>query len=400
MSVEMYSTGSTRVFGFIPTETTNYIDIPYSDYTLLEETELVSPEKGLGEDLKYCYTEPKDMEGFLSVTNSPDIQGFTRLIFAPSLYNKTFIIQNKTRVFRVEESLDTLMSSGDPLILNISQFAEGIDRFVPIYHTPRVIVFLNGKYLIKNVDYVLAELRDHNNNFIGKKLVIQNFEYLAESNNKVEFFITSAETENAVSGFVINDKAYNENQLVLLFDKMSNIYIDGDLEHDVINKGSYIQLPIAKYRQGAVFECSTAMPSTVKEFIDAYHDNDDLARLEILNEYFYGTKSTYPDKIILDKSHKCYSVFTSPIIRDIVNKTANISLDPDIDRFIKQLSNYKQFKDIDLVYNNKLDLRFIDVYPHYRNFEVDNTLDYAIVETLVNNLIPNDIDTGYEIYNN
>ena len=399
MTVEMYLDGSDRIFGFIPTEENSYIDIPYSSYDLLEEIELVTPEKGLGEEIHYYYTKPKDLEGFLSVTKSPDIPEFTRLTFAPSLYNKTFIIQSTTRVFRVEKSIDDLMVNGDPLILDMDQFAEGIDRFVPIYYSPRVIVFLNGKYLIKDLDYVVAELRDHNNNFIGRKLVIQNFQYLQESNNKVEFFITSAETENAVHGFVIDDKAYNENELALLFDNMSVIHIDGHLEHNAINKGSYIQLPVTKYRQGAPFECSTALPSMVKAFIDYYHENDDLSRIEILNEYFYGKKPPYPDKIILNESHKCYSVFTAPVIRDIVNGTSNITLDPDTDRFIKQLIDYRQFRDIDLVYNNKLDLRFVDVYPHYRNFEVDNITDYSMVEIIVNNLIPKDIDTGYEIYN-
>lgn len=399
MTVEMYLDGSTRVFGFTPTEEISYIDIPYSSFDLLEEIELINPQKALDEEVKYYYSKPKDTEGFLSVINSPDIEGFTRIIFAPSLYNKTFIIQNNTRVFRMEKSLDDLMVNGDPLILDISQFVEGINRFIPIYHAPRVVVFLNNKYLIKDIDYVIAEIRDSNGEFIGRKLVIQNFQYLKESNNKVEFFVTSAEVEHRVSGFVVNDKAYKEDELTLLFNNMSLIHVDGDMEYDTVNKGSYIQLPQMKYRQGAIFECCTAIPSTVKEFIDTYHDNDDLSRLEILNEYFYGKTPPYPDKLILDQSHKCYSVFTAPIIRDIVNKTANISLDPDIERFVKQLIDYRQFKDIDLVYNKKLDLRFIDVYPHYRNFEVDNVTDYSIVESIVNNLIPDDIDTGYEIYN-
>ena len=399
MSVELYLHGSDKVFAITPEENNNYIDIPYTTYDLYEEHEFVVPINTLNEEHKYYYIEAKDTEGLLADIPSPDISGYRRLIFAPSLYGTTFVIQNTTRVYRFEDTLDTMMINGDPLILDIDHHVEGTNKRVPIFTTPRLVVYMNGKYLIKGLDYIIAELRDHNNNFIGRKLIIQNFQYLKESGNTVEYFVTSAETENTVHGFVINDKAYDEDDLALLFDSMSMVHVNGQLEHEAINKGSYIQLPVTKYRQGAPFECCTAFPGLVKEFIDEYHSNDDLDRIKILNEYFYGKKPPYPDKIILDESHKCYSIFTAPIIKDVVNKNTKISLDPDLDRFIKQLDGYKEYKNLDLVYNNKLDLRFVDVYPHYRNFEVDNTTDYAIVESIVNNLLPDDIDTGYEIYN-
>lgn len=401
LTVEMYLTTDTQAYAITPTENNNYIDIPYSDYQLIEQFDLNITLDCLGKPQNYSYKEITFTDGLLIEMSSPDIPGYRRIIFAPEMFNRTFIIDHPVRVVRYEEDIDSYLLNGDPIILDLDHYTYNTSEKISMYNTNKVVVFLNGKYLIKDLDFVVAEIKDHNGNFVTRKIVIQNLEYLQESNNKIEYFVTAAEKENSVFGFVVDNKAYDEDKLALLFDTMSLVHVDGNLEIDATNQGSYIQLPIAKYRQGTPFECDTSIPSSVKIFIDEYHENDDLERLEILNEYFYGKKPSYPDKIILEQSHKVYSVLTAPIIRDIVNKTSTISLDPDTNRFVEQqLSGYKQYKEIDLVYNRKCDLRFVDVYPHYRNFEVDDITDYSLVKSVINQLLPKDTDTNYEIYYN
>ena len=221
-------------------------------------------------------------------------------------------------------------------------------------------------------------------------------------------FITSAEIENNLYSFAVYNKdktefmGFHENQLELLFETLTTVHVDGYIESETTYKGNYVSLPTNKYRNGAPFELLTSIPEIVKSFIEEWHENDDLERIEILTEYFYGKGPELPNVIVMPQSHRCYSVYTAPIIRDLVYKTnTSITLDPDIERFKQQLSpEYDKFLDADLIMNDEYDLRFVDVYPHYRNFKVDDYDTYkVIIDMVVNKLLPKDYDTNYEIIN-
>lgn len=402
VSVEMFLDGNNRIYTITPNEELSYVDLPYNNFTILEELYKELPISGINKEYSYSYTKFTDTTGNLVILNSPDIPNYTRVIFGPLTYGKTFIIQNNTRVFRYDLStnINEDMVEGNPFIYSLQWGVYNSSKEVPIYNTSQVLVYLNGKYLIKDTDFTIVETRDYNDNLMDKQVIIQNLSYLKDSNNTLEIFVTSANVENTVSGFVVDNKAFNEEDLSLLFANMSTLHIDGMLEYNGINKGNYIEVPSSKYRNGAVFESCTAIPQLVKEFLDKYHKNDDIERLKVLNEYFYGNRPSYPSQIVIPYSHKVYSVFTAAIIHDILNGAKDISLDPDYERMIDQLSKYKGYRESDLVFNDKLDLRFIDTYPHYRNFEVDNIGDYEIINVIVSKLLPTDTDTGYELYYN
>ena len=396
MSVELYLDGNNRVYAITPEEGESYVDLPYKDYNVLEELVSDIPIKGINKSYTKYYKEFTSYIGNILEEPSPDIPGYIRLTFGPNMYGRRFIIQNNKRVYRWKTNIDSDMQYANPIILDLEWNIYGSPEKVPIWYTPYTLVFLNGKYLIRDVDYVLVEITDYNNNVIGKQIAIQNLSYLKDSGNIVEYYVTSAEIDNHVNSYVVDGKAFDIEKLALLFTTLSTVHVDGHLEPDAVNMGNYISIPKDSCREGAPFEVITVIPSIVKNFIDQYHDNDDIERIEILNEYFYGKRPEYPEKIILDESHRCYSLFTSVIIRDIISgANPYISLDPDSKRFEQELKDYDKYKEIDLAMNDKYDLRFVDVLPHYRNFEVEDVNQWAIISNIVAKLLPADDLTNY-----
>ena len=398
LSTQLFIHGDTSIYGFIPNEKDQFIDLPYSDYTILEEVNLDIELSNFNNTFTYKKYYRKFTETLGNIVKVPsDKEGFTRLSFGPLVYGKKFIIQNNVRVYSYNFNLDDDLLNSKPLIYSLNRTTTSYEQ-VPVYYTPQVICYLNGKYLIKDLDFTFVEIKDPDGHLLDKLLVIQNVSYLKNSGNTLEVFITSEEVENIVNHHVVNDLAYDSDELSLLFENMTTIHVNGILETKYINKGNYIELPSGKYKQGAPFESCTTIPKVIKAFIDRHHPNDDLERLEILNKYFYGKRPSYPDKVIIEKSYSIYSVFTAAIVKDILEDRNTVSIDPDTDRMLNQLSSYQHYKNVDVIFNEDIDLRFVDTYPHYKQFTTDSTEKYKLITAIISKLLPEDDNSNYEIY--
>lgn len=391
LSVEMFLHGYTNIYKFEINENNTTFEVPYLDYTILEEIDTTYIIHGFNKESHYSYEEFTNYLGNVVILPGTTA-GFTKFIFGPSMYGKTIIVQNNIRVYRWSKNIDLNISQGDLITIDLHYCVNGSVHEVPIWYTPNTIVYLNGKYLTENIDYTIQESRDYDRRLSMKQVVIQNFQYMKSTDNYIECFTTSAEIENSVNGFMIDDKAYSESELALLFENMTMFHIDGNLEPNVINKGSYIEVPKDKYREGAVFEVLTSVPSIIKKFLLEYHSNDDIERIKILNDYFYGKRDLLPDIIVLPDQHKVYSIYIAAIIRDIVNNSlSGISFDPDAERMKDQLLRYQYIANADLVLqDNNYDLRFVNVYPHYRNFTITDINKKRVIEAFINIILPKD----------
>ncbi len=237
-------------------------------------------------------------------------------------------------------------------------------------------------------------------NLVHKQICVHNLEYLLPTNNKIEWFATSAIEENEVHGYVVDNRAAVPHELALLFENMTMVHVDGYYEPNVTDKGNYIGIPEdPKYRQGAPFQACTVVPEMINSFLSTYHPNDDVARLEILNDYFYGKQPIIPPIVVLPKSHKCYSNYVTTVIRDLLNGTLQgISFDPDDDRMKAQFADYLYLKEKDLVFSGEYDLNYVDVFPHYKQVTVPDTDVYKILQAFIRISMPQDSVTSGEVY--
>ena len=390
MSVEMFIDGPKKVYEFTPTKGNAYIEIPYNDFDLLEEVENTVDTVAYDRTTKKGYKLIDEYAGILSIQTLSNEN--YRIVFGNTLYDKTFIIQPKTRVYRYIKDLKNLIKNGDPLFLDLNMNIDGSTKTVPIYSTSNVIVFLNGRYLVEGVDFTIQEVKDYNDNLAIKVICIQNVSWLDNKNNIVEYYVTSAHDENKKFGWVIDNVAYIENkELALYFPKMTSCHIEGYSEYDIADYGNRFKILDKEYRQGALFELRTSVPKFISEYLSRYHINDDIERMEVLNEYFYGKTNDLPEKIILEESHVCYSTYTSAVIRDIINgNTKGLSYDPDEERMKDQVKNYEYLSKSDLVHEEKYDLRFVDTLPHYRQFSINTPEQRNVLQAFIRVTMPKD----------
>lgn len=388
MSVEMFLDGYKDIYRMQVTKTNTTIEIPYNNIDILEEIDN-SPivTKQFDKSTTKGYVPFTDTTGNLVIKKLEN--GKWQLTFGPMLYNKTFIIQNRTRVYTFSKDLDEDLIAGNPIYLPIEYNIKGSPEKAPIYYTPHITVYLNGKYLVEHVDFTVHEVHDYEDNFCFKIIAIENVEYLQSSDNKVEWMIASAEVDNSNYGFVLDNRAYTPGDLSLYFENMSMVHVDGTLEWDITDMGNYLLLPTASsYRQGALFEIHTCIPRIVKDYLDKYHVNDDLERLAILNKYFFG-KEPVPEFPVVAHKHRVYSIYLATLIRDILDGTlAGLSYDPDEKRMLEQVKDYEYLELADPVIQDKYDLRFIGTYPHYKDITIPDIDTYNVIQGFIRIMMP------------
>jgi hypothetical protein len=86
------------------------------------------------------------------------------------------------------------------------------------------------------------------------------------------------------------------------------------------------------------------------------------------------------------------------IIRDILNGTlSGISVDADLDRMRSQFQDYDYIHALDIVMQQKLDLTYIDVYPHYAQIVVPDPEKYRLLQAFIQMIMPEDMQTSGRI---
>lgn len=395
LTIEMFVNGNNSMYRMEVDKSNTFIYLPYEQFDIIEEIS-TAPIKTTGYDHEVTrgYTPLTQITGNVSVQKTED--GRTRVIFGSFLYGRTFIIQPAKRVYRWKQNIDDMLRRGDPVILDFDVLVQTYADKVPVWYTPTVIVYLNGKYLVRDIDFTVETVNDYNGNMAIKVLCIQNMQYLNSltdgKTNVVEWFVTSAHEENLVSGFVVEDKLYPSTGFGLYFSEMTMAHADGVLETSVTNHGNCFDLPVGKHRVGAVAELRTSIPEDISNYLSRYHDNDDVDRMITLNNYFYGRRDGMPDVYVLDHSHYVYSIYVATIIRDLLNgNIRGLSYDPDIERMSDQVKPYSYLAETDLVKLGNLNLDFIDCFPHYDSTLTAPTAEmYKVLQAFIKLTMPVD----------
>ena len=406
IEVEMFLDGNDHVFDYTITENNLTVKIPYTDVIVYEEFDNgQAMASAVDYKTKYTYSKIETWTGVATVHVDEDKKE-TTYVFSTSKIGKTFIFQNKycVRPLNLVSTLREKINNGDSLAFPLNIYTYNNNRAVPILEPESIQLFLNGKYLVNGLDYFVQKMTGALGAFAGYQLVIQNKSYLlGEDKDTIECIVTSAEIENTSFGFIKNDKIIptTDNFLIMWFENISTCHVEGYMELNINNRCTHIEIPVNKYRQGAPYELTTNIPTIVKEFIDKYHDNDDIERMKAINEYFYGNPSKIDGPIILPFSHQIYSIYLNEIIGDILKGNLQLAFDPDADRLVKQVSDYNYLKNYDLIFNDVsiLDVTYIDIYPTYIEWEDVDKHTYKLVHALIKELLPEDDFSSGEIVN-
>lgn len=399
IDIEMFLDGTRQIYDFTVTEEDRILSVGYDEYVIYEEITSTIPAKGFDTIYTKKYKKLTSYTGVVSVTFLEN--SITQFTFSIDAIGRTFIVQNKYCAIplSVDAMVRPQISIGKTIAIDLMTMSDKF-RPVPIFEPKSVQLFVNGRYLVNNLDYYVASVMQ-NDELYMHQLIIQNMSYLTGDDDTIELIVTSAEVEDQSFGFLKNDTITytGDKKLALWFNNISTSHIEGLFELDLDNQSTHINVPKDKYRQGAPYEITTNIPRVVKEFVDEYHNNDDYDRIQELNKYFHDIEFITEGIILLPYSHKLYSSYCNTIIHDVINGVANISYDPDFDRLEQQLDKYHYLKKYDLIFNDAstIDLTYVDVFPTYSEYGPVDEQTYKLIHALVSLILPEDNFSSGEI---
>lgn len=383
-----FVTDDNRVYTFTPSAEALSFTVPYSTPVVYRKYKLDKNVDGINKSSNESYEE-------LGVGNNiyiaNEVADGTKLTFNATMIGTEFIIQNKASSYVRTYNLSEYTKTGKTIAIPIDTNPD-----IPLFSIKNILVFMNGKYLVKNIDYFINIVRDSVNRFSFAELVIQTMDNFNENgDDSVDVIYSVANTEEESSGFSVNNILADATPVNLFFDNITSTHVNGLLERNGEYHGTYVKIPENKYPEGSIFEIQTAVPYLVTEFLKRYSHDADFEKINILNEYFNQSINLAPDTLLLENKHRIYSVFMNNFIQDILNGKVQVVDDPDTQRFTNIIKPYLYLQKMDLCFKN-IDGNFIDRYPQYVNYPIDAATKHFI-DRFITSLMPDNTNPTMEV---
>lgn len=378
---------------FTPDFDNTYLYLPYTDFKIYRKND-EGPvlAKGVDYESSETWSEVTDFIGSISVLDRDVGVG---LDFHSPTHGETFLVQCETSIIHKEYDVQENISNGDPLVFNLETYNTLGGEVVPVLSMSNFLLYLNGRYLQRDLDYSVVEVKVDERVSVVQILML-NFSYLnPDGENKVELIGVRADDEERLNGFVYEDTVGRKKPNSMYYSTLSTLYVEGKLERDIVDHGEYLSLPSGKYREGAPYEIVTRAAHSVKSAIERYYENRDNEKLIQLAHYLYG-KGEEPDGLVLiEHSHVVYSVYLATIIRDILNGTIpGVAYDSDPEQMLSQVENYSHIREMDHTLRETVDLGYVDVIPTYADFSVLDIPRYKAIRRLCEIILPDDSELG------
>lgn len=370
----IYLDGNKTIYKVDPTLTNKFIEVPYTKFRIYQEvTDNYRTFKGVDQVSTKSHIDVTDVYGLYALTT---LDNGLQISYGPEMMDKTYVIFNECCSYTWKVDISPTVLSGENIVIPIELYAikdDGTNIKTPILNFKNISVYLNGRYLIKDLDFIVNEIVDHNGYISFKQVVVQTMEYLIEpGTNYIEILLNTDEVDDSSMGFQIDNICTDNTPANLWFPSVSLLHVGGKLETEVEDKGIYLTLPTNKYRQGAPYEVQTSVPGVIHEFITKYHTNQDKKRITDINSYFGQLNPIPPSMVLLTQSHRIYSTLINRVLRDIIFENKKFADDPDINKVMAQLVDYEYLRNLDIVQKNKVNTTYVDFYPAYRQYSISD----------------------------
>lgn len=392
--VVIFLDGDKTIYSFEATENNTSISIPFEEYVVYAED--TTETKGINNTYTKKYIPlAAGTNKYAAITTD----GITKITVAPEFVGKRIYIQNKYCSYRQMFELTPYTESGKTIAIPLeTQYTETEDSVVncPIFNIQNISVYINGEYLVRDIDYFLNSIYDSDGALVAHELVIQTMDHFKEnSTDYVDLIVNVAEIDDISSFFVINNELRDATPVNYYFPNISMAHVAGILERDADYKGVYMKLPDGKYSQGDIFEIQTAIPALIKDFVLKYASNEDKERIRIMNEYFYDYYQIIPKILVMEDKHRIYSTFMNTFIHDVLTGKVPLIFDPDGSRMSDTIKPYLYLKDMDLCFTD-ISRTFVDFYPQYINYSVTPEVK-RFIDFFVNKYMPENLDPTVEV---
>lgn len=263
-----------------------------------------------------------------------------------------------------------------------TNLTSGVNMRWPMIKPASYRVFLNGRFLTNNIDYLLVDRTDKNGEYMFTEIVIQSMDYLKPTGNKLEAYAFDDLNYNDLYGFVIGGDLGNANSSPYWLDNISLLAVNGLVMTKYDSTAGIIKVDLTQ-DEGNIFNIISTIPEDVFEVLGDYKQAEDLERITLLAKYFASIDHTDVEVSVIRGSHKIYSVLTNQLIKDVLEGVKTLYVDPDETRLLEQIQEYMWYKNYDLVFLKELDFRYVDLYPTYRlNETYDPEVYYSLLRTI------------------
>lgn len=269
------------------------------------------------------------------------------LSFAPgnSFTNNTYIVQPGCRLYRFEFNFDTAYNAFDPIVIDLVSVDTNNILQSPILDIGGSLVYLNGRALVKGVDYDIITQLSSTDNVVWRQLVVQNERYIRETNNKLEAYVyRDIEVSNEYGfaqpelpfGIKTNLEWYHNNTMVVDdgYSRSTSI-----LPFDAWLNGVYTS---SAPNHGSLINCRLTVPMLLQWYFDSIEltmqeirESDASRVASLINLVDTESEALSDAHIIIPESHNIYSVFVLTLVRDLI-KAIGLSTNSLLQEWINQ----------------------------------------------------------------
>lgn len=378
--IELFEKTNFNNISFIPTFAVHSITLNTNNYNVYLREQTSVAIKGLNETFNYSYV----LDTSHTVIQNGDTYIYS---FNTNSYNKQYIFIPKDGVYSYTKDLQQSITNIDPLYMTLELPVVNETFNIPLLGVNTSLVTINGKELVKGIDYKIIEVKD-GTKIVACQVVVYNVGYLTDTNNILE--VIADRSESYITSNFFNSEDENSVPNVLnWFDTISTAFCDGSQIFGVSSDGADL-LIVDPHRSGALVGTRTMFSESTRQFIEEYKSDEDDARYIALVEYFIQKNPPYLGVVTIPYAHTLYSVKLCVIIRDILNGNFSLMYDPDPQRMLVQIQEYDYLDVFDII-NDQLDKRFIDYNPVYREVSVINPTVYNLIDYMGRTLIDDPI---------
>jgi hypothetical protein len=329
----------------------------------------------------------------------------TEIVFAPSAYGNTYIIQSGTFSRAFGFDVTTLVNEVAPIHVELTTLCSDNTTVVPFVGYNSLDVYLNGKRLIPNIDYAANPILDGNGNVSIVQLMICNMSFICQGmTNYVEVIARTGSVTEQEIGYMANNMAGMGNSVEFWYTGMSEAFIGGKYQIGATDVGNALE-PNPAIGNGVPFNIFTTIPDIVSTVLAGYGPTADNSRIALINAYFNKQPAENNiSTLVVPNSWKLYSPYLTAIYYD-VTQAGTVELfsnDPDDTLFLAQFASYNYLMANDPTVNGNIslvDLRFCDVNPCYGTVTVPNTNTYTILRRLATLVMTSDPNTLGDVAN-
>ena len=313
--------------------------------------------------------------------------GQNEVIFSSGCFGKTYVFFTSTFMWYQQNNIDEMLANTEPLIFPV-EIENSDGSYLPMLNYQNIEVYINGKYLVEGIDFVLGNVIDstYNGTMMTDILVnCSSFLQLEQTGNVIEIYISSDTPPSRSCGNVVDNNLNRDNAISFWFPLVSSAFIEGSPYLNLTDNAVYMtaNTPI---ENGCVYELKPLLSEGISNWLSRYSPYQDDINVEKINTFYKRILPPLPELVPVKVEHRVYSTFITAVINAMVKGNISPIYDPNPESFLAQFDSFSYIKENDptLVNGNDINRNYVSVAACYAQPTTMTAVQTRIIQTLIN----------------